>query len=55
MENTKKESDPLVAPEKSTNTTFAVICFIALAQGVLGLADLGMSYLYKDEFRMSPA
>ena len=55
MENTKKESDPLKPQPKSSNTTFAVICFIALANGVLGLADLSMSYLYKDDFGMSPA
>jgi len=32
-----------------------VICMVALAQGVLGLAELSMSYLYKDDFGMSPA
>ena len=37
------------------NSNLVVISLVALAQGVLGLADLSMSYLYKDDFGMSPA
>eukprot|EP00742_Colponemidia_sp_Colp-10_P002152 GILJ01002299.1.p1 GENE.GILJ01002299.1~~GILJ01002299.1.p1 ORF type:complete len:531 (+),score=67.34 GILJ01002299.1:81-1673(+) len=37
------------------NATYLVICFIAALQGLQGLADLGMSYLYKDDLHMSPS
>eukprot|EP00744_Colponema_vietnamica_P008603 GILI01012265.1.p1 GENE.GILI01012265.1~~GILI01012265.1.p1 ORF type:complete len:471 (+),score=118.94 GILI01012265.1:179-1591(+) len=32
-----------------------VISFIAILQGLLGLSDLAMSYLYKDDLNLSPA
>lgn len=49
-----KETDPLLKLP-SWNSTHAVICLVAISQGVMGLADLALSYLYKDDFGMSPA
>lgn len=40
---------------RNFNTNIIVISIVAVAQGVLGLSDLSMNYLYKDDFKMSPA
>lgn len=49
-----KETDPLLKLQ-SWNSTHAVICLVAISLGVLGLADLALNYLYKDDFGLSPA
>lgn len=55
MEKTGHEEEKLLKKESWWSGTMFVICMVAIAQGVLGLADLSMSYLYKDDFGMSPA
>lgn len=42
-------------PIKKHDTSFIIVGVIAFSQGVLGLSDLALSYLYKDDFKMSPA
>jgi len=37
------------------STTYLVICLVAITQGIVGLSDLAMNYLYKDDLHMSPA
>jgi len=49
-----KETDPLLKLQ-SWNSTHAVICLVAISLGVMGLADLALNYLYKDDFGLSPA
>ena len=49
----KAETDPLLSP-KAWNSTHGVICLVAISQGVVGLADLALNYLYKDEYKLSP-
>jgi len=36
------------------DTTYLVIILVALSQGVQGLSDLAMSYLYKDDLKLQP-
>eukprot|EP01017_Pseudomicrothorax_dubius_P037798 TRINITY_DN5588_c0_g2_i2.p1 TRINITY_DN5588_c0_g2~~TRINITY_DN5588_c0_g2_i2.p1 ORF type:complete len:499 (+),score=108.74 TRINITY_DN5588_c0_g2_i2:166-1662(+) len=54
----KQLKDCLSKPLASINERYRiyfVIIFIAFTQGILGLADLSVSYLYKDDFKMTPA
>jgi MFS family permease len=37
------------------NTEFIVICLVAFTNGIVGLADLAISYMFKDDYGMSPA
>jgi hypothetical protein len=44
------------AAEKSMmNVNSLVICLIGLSQGLLCISDLALSYLYKDDLKLSPA
>lgn len=44
-----------LAQHSAFNSNVLVICLVAAAQGVLGLSDLSVRYLYKDDLEMSPA
>lgn len=51
-----KEPKEFLSPKlKENSNTMNVVCLIAIAHGVLGLADLSMSYFYKDDCGLSPA
>lgn len=49
------EEEPLKGTPSKYSITAVVICLVGISQGFLGLSDLSMSYLYKDDFKMSPA
>lgn len=34
---------------------YLVIILVALTQGISALSDISLSFLYKDDFKMSPA
>ena len=54
MENEILEEKPLIKPQKSSKNLIVII-LVGATQGLLGLADLSMAYLYKDDFGMGPA
>ena len=41
--------------KNSININAVVISLIAISQGLLCISDLALSYLYKDDFGLSPA